>query len=59
MALWVEDVNYSQATAEKLEDKHQLAVDEVYDAVVQVEGLRYRWHEDPVRGLRALVRGSS
>jgi hypothetical protein len=45
----------SQKTAQKLTARHGLDWQEVHDAIVCVRGLRYAWHDDPERGLRALV----
>ena len=53
--LWVARLIVSQATRAKLSSKHNLDADDVLDAIVCVAGLRYRWDDDPERGLRALV----
>ena len=53
--LWVARLIVSQATRAKLSSKHNLNADEVLDAIVCVEGLDYRWDNDPERGWRALV----
>ena len=53
--LWVARLIISQATRAKLSSKHNLDADDVLDAILCVAGLRYRWDDDPQRGLRALI----
>jgi hypothetical protein len=53
--LWVARLIISQATRAKLSSRHNLDADEVLDAIVCIEGLYYRWDDDPERGRRALV----
>lgn len=45
----------SYQTEQKLIHKHQITVDEVESALVNVPGLRGSWDDDPDRGLRLLV----
>ena len=54
-SLWVAELIVSDKTAHKLAVRHGLDWQEVRDALVCVRGLRYGWHDDPVRGRRALV----
>jgi hypothetical protein len=54
-SLWVAELVVSDATAQKLAGKHQLDWMDVCDAIVCVRGLRYAWHDHPVRGRRAMV----
>ena len=53
--LWVARLIVSQAIRAKLSAKHSLDADDLLDAIVCVEGLYYRWDDDPERGRRALV----
>lgn len=55
LPLWVARLEVSQRTAEKLAARHGLDEEEVRDAIVCVRDLLYGWHNDPVRGLRAVV----
>jgi hypothetical protein len=55
VSLWVAELIVSDATARKLAAKHRLDWREVHDAIVGVRGLRYAWHDHPLRGRRALV----
>ena len=54
-ALWVARLIISEAIKQKLSAAHGLDWRDVNEAVVGVRGLGYVWHEDPDRGLRALV----
>ncbi len=55
VAVWVAELRVSKATKEKLAARHNLDVDDVRLAIQCVEGLRYTWDDDPIRGLRAIV----
>jgi hypothetical protein len=54
--LWVASLNISRRTADKITQLHDIAEQEVREAVTCVEGLSYVWHEHPDRGWRAIVR---
>jgi hypothetical protein len=53
--LWVAELLISDRTAAKIRELHHIEPQEVLDAVVCVEKLRFIWHTHPVRGLRAIV----
>ena len=53
--LEVGELRISSRTAEKLREKHGLDADEVREAVEDVGGLPFRWHDHPERGLRAIL----
>jgi hypothetical protein len=53
--IWVAELRWSRATAEKLSQVHGLQVTEVEDAIVCREGLRAGWTRSPERGLRAMI----
>ncbi len=54
-SLWVSRLIISDATKVKLSAVHGLDWHEVSEAIVGVAGLDYFWHDDPKRGLRAIV----
>ncbi len=53
--IWVAILRISPRTADKIEGKHHISVDEVVDAVHCVAGLTATWDDSPERGLRALI----
>ena len=53
--LWVAELRISQRTAQKLNQKHGLSVEEARDAIVCVSGLPFAWDDHKLRGLRAIV----
>lgn len=55
-SLWVARLIVSQATATKVNSRHDISVQEIQDAILCVSGLTYAWDPDPERGLRALVK---
>lgn len=56
MSIWVAKLNISGRTAHKIAGVHGLQPDEVREAVEQVHGLPYAWHDHPERGRRAIIR---
>jgi hypothetical protein len=54
-ALWVAELRISSRTSEKINSLHGVTDQEVKDAVVCVQGLRYVWDDDPERGRRAII----
>lgn len=54
-SLWIARLIISDATKVKLSAAHGLDWHEVNEAIVGVAGLDYFWHDDPERGLRAIV----
>jgi hypothetical protein len=55
VAIWIAVLNISDRTAAKVQGKHGVSRPDILDALVAVEGLPYRWDNDPERGLRAIV----
>jgi hypothetical protein len=53
--IWVADLTISQATAGKIARKHGISEQEIRAHVVAVAGLRFRWHDHPERGRRAII----
>ena len=53
--IWVAVLHISDATAAKISGLHDFDANEVRLAVQCVSGLRFVWHDDPDRGLRAIV----
>ena len=53
--IWIARLNISRQTAAKISFLHGLTEEEVRDEVECVEGLAFAWHDDPERGLRAIV----
>jgi hypothetical protein len=53
--LWVARLIISDATKQKLSALHGLDWHDINEAVVGVRGLSYFWHDDPERGIRAIV----
>ena len=53
--LWVARLIISDATKLKLSTLHRLDWHDVNEALVGVRGLSYFWHDDPERGIRAIV----
>ena len=51
----VRELRISARTADKLREKHDLAAEEVREAVEGVGGLQFRWDDHPERGLRAIL----
>jgi hypothetical protein len=54
-SLWVAALIISDPVRVKLSAEHSLDADDVRREVVAVQGLRYRWRDDPPRGRRAYV----
>lgn len=46
---------WSEQTANKLNRKHRLDVEDVRAAIEGVADLRFAWHDDPRRGVRAII----
>jgi hypothetical protein len=55
-SLWVAELTISPAVQTKLSDAdHRLDADDVRQAIVAVQGLRFKWRTDPPRGRRVYV----
>ena len=54
--IWVGRLKISPRTGQKIIQEHGLTPIEVREAVEAVAGLRALWDQDPVFGLRALIR---
>lgn len=54
-SLWVAELIVSPATRTKLAALHRLDADDVRQELVAVQGLRYKWRDDPPRGDRVYV----
>lgn len=54
-SLWIAELAISDRTADEIRGRHHIEPDEVRQVLVCVPGLEYAWHEDEVRGERALV----
>ena len=52
---WVGELRISEATAQKILNRHGVHADEVRGAIVMVEGLRGRWDHHEERGLRMIA----
>lgn len=56
MAVLITDIECSSTVEEKLNNKHQLTLDDVYDAL-EDHDLTVGWDDDPNHGRRVLARG--
>ncbi|TCN40500.1 hypothetical protein EV644_106429 [Kribbella orskensis] len=54
-SLWIAKLYVSERTALKVEGRHKLSVQALYDHLVGQAGLRYVWDDDPERGRRAIL----
>jgi len=54
--IWIAELRISARTAEKIVTAHGIGVEELREAVVNVRGLEFVWHEHPERGHRAIVK---
>lgn len=55
MRVWVATLVVSDATEQKITQKHHIRLDELEHAIVCVPGLRGTWHSHPTRGRRVLI----
>lgn len=53
--VWVATLVVSEATEQKIIQKHSIQVDELEQVIICVPGLRGTWHTHPVRGRRVLI----
>lgn len=57
--VWIAEIHASPAILAKINQKHNVTLEEVKEAALLGAADQVAWHEHPERGLRLLVKGTS